>query len=123
MNPEDVAAVCHEANRRFCVTLGDFSQKEWAAAPRWQRVSAVAGVRFLLDNPGATASATHESWLKEKEADGWTYGPEKDADSKVHPCMVPFENLPPEQQAKDVLFKSIVDSLRSLVNGDKEPTL
>lgn len=30
---------------------------------------------------------------------------------KEHPCMVPFGNLDFHQQAKDVLFKSIVEAL------------
>lgn len=30
---------------------------------------------------------------------------------KTHPCLVEYENLPPEQRAKDHLFKAIVDAL------------
>lgn len=106
-----VAAVCHEANRALCAGLGDYSQSSWSEAPEWQIQSAVTGVKFNLDNPDAPASASHDSWLAEKERDGWKYGPVKDADKKEHPCYVPYEQLPQEQQAKDHLFKAIVAAL------------
>ncbi len=111
----DVAAICHEANRTYCAAMGDYSQPVWALAPQWQRDSAVNGVRFHLANPDATAAASHESWLREKIADGWRYGPVKDPEAKLHPCMVPFDELPPSQQAKDHLFRAIAHGLAPFV--------
>ena len=107
----NIAIVCHEANRAYCQTLKDHSQQSWSQAPQWQRDSAVKGVQFCLANPDAPPSANHESWLKVKEAEGWIYGPEKDPEKKTHPCMVPYEQLPLEQQRKDALFKAIVAAL------------
>ena len=111
MNKEDIAAICHEANRMYCLTIGDTSQPDWMQAPEWQKKSAIDGVQFHLDNPNASPSASHESWLKQKEEDGWKYGPVKDADKKEHPCFVPYDQLPEEQRAKDYLFKGICDQL------------
>ena len=107
-----IAIVCHDANRAYCATIGDDSQVAWADAPDWQKDSAIKGVSFCLDNPDAPASANHESWLEVKRADGWTYGPVKDAEKKEHPCFIPYEGLPVEQQKKDALFKAIVAALR-----------
>lgn len=115
MRVEQIAKVCHETNRAYCAGLGDDSQKPWEEAPEWQRTSAINGVKFHLKNPSAPASASHDSWLAEKRATGWKYGPVKDAEKKEHPCFVGFDELPPEQQAKDVLFKSVVDALRAFV--------
>lgn len=115
MTAEEIAIVCHEANRAFCTTLGDYSQQPWEYAPKWQTDSAMAGVKFHLANPDATDAASHENWLKQKEAEGWRYGEKKDPEKKEHPCFVPFDQLPPEQQAKDRLFRSIVHALRHLV--------
>ena len=115
MTVEQIAEVCHETNRAYCATLGDNSQTTWAEAPEWQRTSAVNGVRFHLDNPNAKPSHSHESWLAEKEASGWKYGPVKDAEKKEHPCFVPYDELPPEQKAKDALFIGVVHALRSMV--------
>lgn len=103
--------VCHEANRAYCRAIGDNSQPSWDDAPEWQKKSAVEGVRFCRENPDAPPSANHDSWLKVKEADGWKYGAVKDADKKEHPCFVPYDQLPVEQQRKDALFKAIVAAL------------
>lgn len=115
LTPEQIAQICHETNRAYCEALGDRSQLSWGHAPDWQRASAIKGVEFHLANPDASPSASHESWLAEKAATGWKYGPTKNSITKEHPCFVPFSGLPPEQQAKDVLFKSVVEALRGLV--------
>lgn len=115
MKIEDIAKVCHEANRALCTGLGDDSQLPWEDAPEWQRTSAVNGVQFNIDNPDAPASASHDSWLAEKESGGWKFGPVKDANLKEHPCCVPYEELPKEQQAKDHLFKATVAALSPLL--------
>lgn len=109
---EMIARVCHEANRAYCLGLGDHSQVPWDEAPEWQRESAHKGVAFNIANPDAPASASHDSWLEEKRATGWKHGPVKDADKKEHPCFVPYEQLPEDQQYKDHLFKAIVAALK-----------
>jgi len=111
----DVARVAHEANRALCLGLGDTSQKPWDDAPTWQRDSAISGVVFHLNNPDATASSSHDNWLEEKARMGWIYGRIKDEALKQHPCIVPFDHLPAEQQAKDVLFRGVVHALAGLV--------
>lgn len=108
---EQVAMVCHEANRAYCIGIGDLSQPSWADAPEWQRDSARKGVEFCRANPDAPPSANHDSWLDVKRADGWKYGPEKDPEKKLHPCFVPYDALPTEQKSKDALFKAIVAAL------------
>lgn len=105
-----VAKICHEANRALCSALGDNSQPAWEDAPEWQKASARKGVEFHVMN-NAPASASHESWLKEKEETGWKYGPVKDAEKKEHPCFVPYDQLPKEQQFKDHLFRGIVHAM------------
>ena len=111
MNIEMIARICHEANRAYCAALGDHSQKAWDQAPEWQRKSAILGVEFIHDHPMAKPSASHESWLAEKEADGWCYGAVKDSDAKTHPCFVPYDDLPVEQKAKDYIFGAIARAM------------
>lgn len=111
MKIEDIAHICHEANRALCETQGDYSQVRWEDAPQWQRDAALAGVRWRQDNPDALKSAQHEQWMADKIKEGWVYGEVKDSEKKTHPCLVLFDQLPSGQQAKDALFMGIVIAL------------
>lgn len=108
---EKIAKVAHEANRAYCQGLGDNSQPSWDEAPVWQRDSERHGVQAVLDNPVMGPEASHESWMKEKVAEGWVYGETKDPVKKTHPCIQPYHKLPKEQRGKDHLFLAIVRSL------------
>lgn len=108
MEVEEIARLAHEANAAYCRSLGDMSQPSWIDAPEWQKESIIEGVKFHINNPTKNAGASHENWFKHKLNDGWSYGPEKDPINKKHPCMVPFSELPIEQQTKDHIFRSVV---------------
>lgn len=110
----DIAKVCHEANRAWCLADGDTSQKPWDDAEGWQRDSAIKGVVFASENPDAPDSAQHDAWMADKVGGGWKYGEVKDATAKTHPCIVPFDRLPLFQQRKDALFRAIVHSLKPI---------
>lgn len=110
MDDVSIARIAHEVNREWCAFNGDTSQPSWENAPDWQRSSAINGVAFHRANPFAGDSASHDSWMAEKVAAGWVYGETKnpEASPPTHPCIVPFEELPREQQFKDRLFRTIV---------------
>lgn len=112
MTIEQIAKVAHELNKAYCESIGDNSQPTWEEAPDWQKSSAINGVKFHLENPNAGPSASHDSWLKQKEEEGWKYGEVKDPEKKEHPCFVPYEKLPTEQKAKDYIFRQVVHSLK-----------
>ena len=114
MEQQQIAMVCYEVNRAYCQAIGDDSQLAWGEAADWQRESAVKGVAYAIDNPDGPVSAQHDAWLADKTADGWKFGPVKDADKKEHPCCVPYDQLPVEQKAKDYLFKAVVRTLTTL---------
>jgi hypothetical protein len=117
MNSVEKIARCaqfaHEANRIYCQSIGDFSQLHWDEAPEWQRSSALKGVEGALR--GNTPEQSHESWLAEKWATGWKYGPVKDAEKKEHPCMVPYLELLPNQKIKDEIFLESVRLMASIL--------
>ena len=114
MNEEQIARAAHEVNRAYCQALGDNSQSAWEDAPQWQRDSAVLGVRLHTENPDAGPQASHASWMKQKLEEGWKYGAFKDPENKMHPCIVPFAELPREQQAKDFIFRAVVHALKPI---------
>lgn len=103
---EACARAAHEVNRAYCLAIGDTSQPSWDDAPEWQKSSARSGVLGVVSGNGPEQS--HESWLEEKRAAGWTYGEVKDPDKKEHPCFCPYASLPDAQKRKDVLFVGTV---------------
>lgn len=107
-----IAVVAHTINRAYCESLGDDSIPVWGGATEQHQKSIVAGVQMHLDNPDATPEQSHESWLKHKTDEGWKYAEVKDASKKLHPCMVPYDELPQEQKSKDYLFKATVHALK-----------
>lgn len=117
MKPIDIARVCHEANRAYCISIGDHSQLTWEHAEQWQRGSAVVGVMFALAHPECTSRQMHQSWCEQKASDGWVYGKTKNEALKQHPCLVPYGELPIEQSVKDEIFRSIVVAMKPLLDG------
>ena len=111
-----VLAMCaHELNRAYCAAMGDVSQLPWADAPQWQKDSELMGVEMHLANPDATPEQSHESWLAQKTAEGWAYGEVKDPAKKLHPCFVPYAELPESQKAKDYIFRAAVHSINAAI--------
>jgi hypothetical protein len=102
------ARAAHEANRAYCIGLGDESQKSWNEAEGWQRVSAIKGVAAIIASGRFVPELSHDAWCQEKVRTGWTYGPVKDASKKEHPCLVKYHELPYPLQAKDAIFGAVV---------------
>jgi len=103
-----IAIQCHSVIKAYCESLGDYSQPTWVEAPEWQKASVIKGVQFVLDNENVTPEDTHNSWMLEKQEDGWVYGEVKDPEKKTHPGMLPYNKLPQEQRSKDYIFKAVV---------------
>ena len=107
------ARAAHEFNRAYCIYLGDSSQLSWDDSPSWQCTSSINGVVGVLS--GNTPEQSHESWLEEKQATGWTYGPIKDSEKKEHPCFVHYNDLPEDQRLKDEGYVQTVRLMAKLV--------
>jgi hypothetical protein len=115
----DLARICHEAHRAYCLARGDLSVGVWESLPDWLQEGIVAGVRAAHQDSELTAEGIHGAWVADKVAKGWIYGPVKAPDLKQHPCLLSFDKLSPEDQSKDALFLGIVNALRAVT----EPTL
>jgi len=106
-----IAKCVHQLNKAYCEMLEDYSQVDWDEAPEWQKESAMTGVQKIMDGEIVNYTDSHKSWMDQKVKNGWVYGNVKDARAKTHPCIVPFEDLPEEQQIKDLLFFKTVNVL------------
>jgi hypothetical protein len=49
--------------------------------------------------------------MNERIAQGWTYGPVKDNAAKTNPTLVPFDQLPEVEIAKDRVFIALTQAL------------
>lgn len=112
VSAENIARVVHAANRELQIIQGDpVPSPPWEEAPDYQADEATAGVLEAIRNPGLTAEQSHELWVTRMRSGGWTYGTVKDPERKTHPTLLPFGELPAEQQLKDRLFIAIVRAL------------
>jgi len=111
MTKTEIAQLCHEFNRLLQINRKQKVSPPWDEAPRWMKDSTINGVEYILRNPGCQASSVHENWRQKKLADGWKLGPMRDDKLKEHPCILPFDKLPPGEQVKDRCFYALVLSL------------
>jgi len=47
------------------------------------------------------ARNVHDAWARERFADGWTWGPQRDEAARRHPSLVPYDDLPEEEKKYD----------------------
>ena len=109
MTAEQIAPVVHEAIRAYQKVLGQKMSPSWDEAT-WEKDSTLEAVKFALAD--STPGRQHNQWMLERLAGGWTWGPEKDNDAKKNPALVPFEELPESEQAKDTLIIAITSALK-----------
>jgi len=130
---EILARACHSAWYVYTVLgLGEEGEP-WDTAPEWQKASILDAVGFwdrqmveLVSDPYMYEEhllvwarknlplRSHRNWMNRKCADGWTYGETKDAKTKTHPCMVPYDDLPEADKIKDLVVVEAYLALRSL---------
>lgn len=55
----------------------------------------------LLDLREAIAENAHEVWADQRQEEGWTYGPMRDDQKKLHPDMLPYTQLPESEKEYD----------------------
>ncbi len=47
------------------------------------------------------AENTHEVWAEGRIKDGWSFGEKRDDEKKLHPCLVPYGELPESEKEYD----------------------
>ena len=110
MDKTQIARIAHEINRAYCEAIDDPVQVPWKNTKADLKVLIIDGVEFHLANE-VTPEESHINWMEHKVQNGWIYGGIKDEEKKIHPCLVPYRDLPLVQKVKDYLFKAIVDQL------------
>ncbi len=47
------------------------------------------------------AKNAHEVWAEGRTREGWTYGEQRDDAQKLHPCLIPYEELSESEKEYD----------------------
>ena len=69
--------------------------------PKPLDTSHIALPQSLLELLERLAENTHEVWAALRIKDGWSYGPMRDDEAKLHPCLVPYNELPESEKEYD----------------------
>ena len=59
------------------------------------------------------AENAHDVWAKQRMAEGWTYGPQRDDVAKEHPDLVPYKDLPESEKGYD--RSAAMETLKAIV--------
>lgn len=62
------------------------------------------------------AKNVHEVWAESRIEQGWSYGEKRDDVKKLHPCLVPYEELP--EQEKDYDRNTALETLKLITKLD-----
>ena len=87
-----------QASRRYLVTAATGTLRY---QPHPILVDDVELDTSLLNLTEAIAENAHEVWAKQRSDEGWTWGPARDDNRKLHPDMVPYSDLPEEEKVYD----------------------
>jgi hypothetical protein len=59
------------------------------------------------------AEHNHDVWARQRLADGWTWGPQRDDACKKHPCLVPYADLSEGEKQYD--RNAAIETLKAIV--------
>jgi len=59
------------------------------------------------------AKNAHEVWAAGRIKDGWSYGERRDDEKKLHPCLIPYEEL--SEGEKEYDRNTSMESLKLIV--------
>ena len=95
---------CHRANEEVRVMLGEPNVIAREDLPQV--------IEKVLSSPPVGSRESHKRWCDNMRAKGWVYGEVQDEEKKIHPNLVEWEKLSPEQKLKDMLFVRITNAFR-----------
>ena len=86
-------------SKNYLVTITSNSMKTYTPKPI--DLSDVELAEDLNELREAIAENAHEIWAENRQAEGWTYGPQRDDQLKQTPDMVPYSKLPESEKEYD----------------------
>ena len=86
-------------SKNYLVTITSSTMKTYIPKPI--DLSDVELTEDLNELREAIAENAHEIWAENRQAEGWTYGPQRDDQLKQTPDMVPYSQLPEGEKEYD----------------------
>ncbi len=86
-------------SKNYLVTIPSNSMKTYTPKPI--DLSDVELTEDLNELREAIAENAHEIWAENRQAEGWTYGPQRDDQLKQTPDMLPYSQLPEGEKEYD----------------------
>ena len=108
---ETVAKLAHEIVSALAKETDGTVMPPWSEAPEWMHKSSIEMVTAMYKDPSLPTSHFHDFWMKQRKDAGWKWGPVRDEEKKENPAMVPYDELPASQRAKDAALKALVRTI------------
>lgn len=86
-------------SKNYLITINIKDMKMYTPKPI--DLSDVVLTEDLNELREAIAENAHDVWAVERQAQGWTYGEQRDDNKKETPCMVPYSQLPDSEKKFD----------------------
>ena len=91
-----------QSNRRFAAGVGEKLRAAGVAVVPAPLADPATAPRLAEEQVEELAIEEHDRWCRDLLADGWQHGPgKKDPERKLHPSLVPWDELSEEERDKD----------------------
>lgn len=95
--PLDIFVEAWNDSYNYLVTISNYNKYD----PSPLDLSDVELEDELIELREAIAENAHEVWAQARKIEGWTYGPKRDDEKKLHPDMQPYHSLPESEKEYD----------------------
>lgn len=115
MNQYKIAEILHNAVSAIPRIDGSV-MVPWDALNGILKDKAADTVALLMEKSimfahGMSDEYLHDIWHANMIEMGWAYGPTYSLEHKLHPSMVPFNELPDDEKIKDAIWAGIIYAL------------
>jgi hypothetical protein len=89
--------------------------EKWEVRSQEFKEQFIETIKKYFEDELPTPEEAHNSWVNAYKKMGWKYGNVRDVKKKTHPDMIPFEDLPKDEQNKDAIFLSFVFLAKKII--------
>jgi hypothetical protein len=111
---EQIAKATHDIVRAFQKGSQQTFSPIWENTNDEEKQDMICNVFLVRGDPYITPKEIHAEWLKKKKEDGWVYAGNKITRLKRHPCLLNWNMIGREEQAKYFIISTIIKSILSM---------